>query len=234
MAVTTTGLKDLHQLHLKLADAKRGLDRGPKRIASCEKAIAAQQKQIADLQEQLKTLRMAVDKKNLQLNTNEGNIQNLKAKLNQASSNREYEIIDSQIKADTVANSTLEDEILEAMGKVDAMNQTIADAEAESKSLQEKKQQTVDQITADKPGLLKTVDAVQEQLAEAEKIIPSTIKVDYTRLVQTHGADALAAVSGMACQCCYEEITRQKLVNLNTNQFVFCTSCGRLLYNEAD
>ena len=71
------------------------------------------------LKEKLLELRKSADGKSLQLKSNEAKNLDLTAKLNAASSNKEYEIISSQIEADKMANSVLEDEILEALDKVD-------------------------------------------------------------------------------------------------------------------
>jgi predicted nucleic acid-binding Zn-ribbon protein len=49
-------------------------------------------------------------------------------------------------------------------------------------------------------------------------------------LVQAHGAGALATVETNACAACNESLAPNSLVELNTGNFIFCRSCGRLLY----
>ena len=73
---------------------------------------------------------MAADQKQLQLKAGEEKIKDLKRKLNAAASNREYQILKEQIAADEMANSVLEDEILEALEKIDQFQAKIAEAEA--------------------------------------------------------------------------------------------------------
>ncbi len=76
---------------------------------------------------------------------------------------------------------------------------------------------------------------MQTALSEAEKILPSTAIVTYRRLVQAHGAGALATVENNACTACFEILSANYLVELNTGKFLFCRTCGRLLYRpEAD
>ena len=53
------------------------------------------------------------------LRSGEGKILELETKLNQSSTNREYQALKDQIAADNMANSVLADEILEAMERVD-------------------------------------------------------------------------------------------------------------------
>ena len=75
-------------------------------------------------------MRVATDQKQLQLKSDEQKIKDHRAKLNAAASNREYQILKEQIAADEMTNSVLEDEIIEAMEKVDQLQATIAEAEA--------------------------------------------------------------------------------------------------------
>ena len=76
--------------------------------------------ELETLRGKLKQSKMSADQKNLQLKSSEGRIYDLNGKLNIAANNREYEALRSQIAADTMAKSVLEDEILEAVEKVDA------------------------------------------------------------------------------------------------------------------
>ena len=64
-------------------------------------------------------MRVAADQKQLQLKAGEEKIKDLKRKLNAAASNREYQILKEQIAADDMAKSVLEDEIIEALEKID-------------------------------------------------------------------------------------------------------------------
>ena len=54
------------------------------------------------------------------MKSNEQKIKDLDTKLNTAATNREYQILKDQIAADKMANSVLEDEIIEMMEQVDA------------------------------------------------------------------------------------------------------------------
>ena len=97
----------------------------PRKIAAQEKLLSQKQAERDTLKESLTELRKAADGKSLQLKSNEAKIQDLQGKLNAAASNKEYQIISSQIAADNMANSVLEDEILEALEKVDKRLQDI-------------------------------------------------------------------------------------------------------------
>ena len=115
-----TGLAELHRLLLDSKEVQEQIERGPRQLKVRQQTISQKQAELDAQRQKHKTLRMSADQRSLQLKSNETKIADLKVKLNQAASNREFDIIRAQIEADTVANSVLEDEILDALEKVDA------------------------------------------------------------------------------------------------------------------
>src|SRR5690242_19247013 len=99
MAVTATALRELHRIHQQLADLHDRLDRGPKQVRTRTALVAQTEEQIAKIQAELKAARVALDQKQLQLKSGEGKIGELKVKLNQANTNREYQALRDQIAA---------------------------------------------------------------------------------------------------------------------------------------
>src|SRR5215831_17320527 len=121
MAVTAATLRELHRIHRQLSDLRERLDRGPKQVRARTGGVAQAEEQSAKVHGDLKAGRVALDQKQLQLKTAEGKIAELKVKLNQANTNREYQALKDQIAADEMASSVLADEILEAMEQLDVM-----------------------------------------------------------------------------------------------------------------
>ncbi len=230
MSSMADGLRELHRLHLKLQSVLDQLDRGPRQIKARQKATQKKQELVVEHQELLKQLRLAADEKSLQLRSNETKIADLKAKLNSATSNREFDIIKSQIEADTMANSVLEDEILEALEKVDRTQKAIADAQAECDAALEQEKKVAADVAEREPQLRGQADAVRGELEVAERVIPASTMPNYRRLVQAHGAGALASVENKACTACFALLSPQQMIELRGESPVFCRTCGRLLY----
>jgi uncharacterized protein len=229
MSASSQAIKTLHELHLKLHGVQEDLARGPRQIAAKQTAVEKRRADVEARREKLKQLKMSADQKNLQLKTNEAKINDLRTKLNVATSNREYEIITGQIAADTMANSVLEDEILEALTRIDQMQGEVKQAEQDLATAEAGLKQTQADVAAREPGLSEAAAALQKEVAEAEKILPNDIAGQYRRAVQGLGADALAAVENRVCTACHMQLTSQRIVELNSGKLMFCT-CGRLLY----
>lgn len=232
MSTTAASLKALHHLYLRLHDVNQKLEQGPKRIKLKEQFALVQEDKLKAVQDQVIQLKKQVHQKNLDLQTNEAKILSLKGKLNTASSNKEFDIIKGQIEADQMANSVLEDEILELMDKIDATETEVQEwvrkkdtAHAEAKKMEQ-------DFESMRNSLDEEIKECNAAISEAEQIIPDSIKVQFARLVRSHGAGALAFVAGRFCSACNVMIEPQLRVELNSGRLVFCKSCGRLLYIE--
>ena len=234
MSAAAAGLKRLHELHIKLQELQQQLEHGPRQVKARQQILAKKQVEIDAFKAELKQTRMGADQKNLQLKTNENKIAELRVKLNQASSNREFDIIRSQIDADTMANSVLEDEILEVLEKVDQFQQKIAKAEGEANQTGADIRKFADEVESTGPRLRSQATEIEGSVRDAEKILPESTLIMYRRLVQAHGAGALAYVEGKSCSACNEILSPNFIVELNMGKFIFCRSCGRLLYRPTE
>lgn len=229
MADTNQGLKSLHQAHQKLQTVQEDLARGPRQIQARKLAVDKKKTELENQRTALKQAKLTADQKNLQLKTNEQKINDLRAKLNVAASNREYEILTGQIAADTMANSVLEDEILEALTKIDQVQVEVKKVEQDVAAAEADLAKVTKEVADREAGLKSQSDTFQAEVAAAEKFLPHDIVPQYRRAVQAFNADALAAVENRFCTNCNIQLTSQKMVELKNGKWMFC-SCGRLLY----
>ncbi|MEZ6066786.1 MAG: hypothetical protein R3B90_14015 [Planctomycetaceae bacterium] len=227
----TEALTELHQLQLKLQQVEDELSRGPRQLKVRERRIADTEDEIQQLKARQKEYRASADRKQLDLRSREQKISDLQAKLNAASSNREYDTLRGQIEADTVANSVLEDEILEFLEKVDTTQRQVVETEAKVLELKAER----DQFAVDFKEQAKQLEAQAAELRSkvkvGEQILAGDNALRYRRLVEAYGSDSLASVgkSGV-CSNCFVSLTPNSMVHVQGGQVVFCSTCGRLLY----
>ncbi len=233
MAVSN-GLQFLHELQQKLKAVQEELDKGPRLIKVKEGLLAKRQVELDEVKALHTAQRKLADQKNLQLKTNETKLADLNAKLNMASTNREFDILKGQIAADKMANSVLEDEILDCMEHADRLKSRIAEAEKAVADAKEEVRKMADQVATNEAGLKERSTRLLPAVAEAESIIPPDFLATYRRLVNAHGADALAKVENNVCTSCYVSLSPQQGVELRGGKFIFCISCGKLMYAPLD
>jgi len=224
------GLAELHRLLLAAREVQDESERGPRQLKARQQAILQKQADLEAQRQKYKTLRMSADQRSLQLKANESKIGELKVKLNQASSNREFDIIRAQIEADTVANSVLEDEILDALEKVDGAHLAIKKLEDEIAHAKTEESRVAAEISAAQPGLQSRLAELHSAIANAEARLPENVIVAYRRLAQAYGAAALAQVDGNTCSSCYVSLPAQMVMQVRDGEVMFCKTCGRLLY----
>jgi predicted nucleic acid-binding Zn-ribbon protein len=208
MSSATGGLKELHQVHLDLDACRKQLDNGPRRIAAHEKLVARKQAEIDAQKSQIIGFQKTADQKHLQFQTNEQHVEDTKAKLNQAKSNKEFDIFKGQIAADEKANAGLEDDYLELLEQVDTEKSRLAEPQVKTQASE-----------------------LEGELREAEKCIPTKMQEFYRRLVGAHGPSSLAPLDANACSECFVELSPQNIVEVRTAKLVLCKSCGRILYS---
>ena len=223
-------LRTLHRIHKQLTDLKDRRDRGPRQIRAGEAGTKQRAGDLDKLREELKTMRKTIDQKQLQMKSNEQKIKDLATKLNMAASNREYQILKDQIAADKMANSVLEDEIIEMMEQVDAFQLKIVEAEGVFTATQEKVAASRKSVEAQAGSIEGDIVRLEAELKHWEGELPEGIRETYLRLVGKKGEDALAAVVDGACGGCYQQVPLNVQANIRMLQPSFCRTCGRLLY----
>lgn len=199
-------------------------------IRASEQELTRREAELAAAREEHKRARMLADQKELQLKTGEEKIRGLKVRLNQCSTNKEYQALKEQIAADEMANSVLADEILEALEKVDEARAKVAESEARFGQGKAALQKVKDQVQADQEHVQRDIDRLEADLRAAEDRLPADVKQEYLRIVRLKGSDAMAAVEDNCCSGCFQNLTPNTVNLLSLGQVVFCKSCGRLLY----
>lgn len=226
--------QELHRIHRQLADLRERLERGPKQIKVVKAGLAQQEQNETAAKETITKAKVAADEKQLQLKQREGRIADLKAKLNAATSNKEYQALKEQIAADEQANSVLADEILEALEKIDELQANLTQAKENVAKTKEELGKVQQRVQEQQAGLESELARVTAELEQSEAKLPGEIKVEYNRLAKSRGETALAPVEGECCGGCFFTLTSQMMNELLMQKPVFCKNCGCLLYMPED
>src|ERR687895_17446 len=97
-------LRELHRIHAEIQRVRTELDRGPRQARAKRKLVENKVAEIDQFRQKLTQARKSADEKGLQLKSNEAKLHGLQIKLNQATSNREFDAVKGQMNADTMAN----------------------------------------------------------------------------------------------------------------------------------
>ncbi len=230
MSVTAALLRDLHRCHRQLADLRERHERGPKQIRAHEANVKRLEDELAKVKAESLAARKSVDTKQLTLRSKEDKIASLNVKLSGCSTNREYQALLEQISADKVAMSVLEDEILDALGKVDDSQAHVAKAQEHLGKGKEEAVKVRASVDSQRSFIEADIARVDAELKAFEVDLPADFRDGYDRVVRSKGDDALAEVEGDCCGGCYQQLTPNMLSHLKSAVAVACKSCGRMLY----
>ncbi len=227
-------LRTLHRIHRQRTDLQGQLRRGPLQLQAGINSIDQVKQQRDGIKDNIKKSKMNADQKQLQLRSREQRVEDLKVKLNQAASNKEYQLIKEQIAADTQANSVLADEILEILEQIDVLVSDLAVKENELKEAEAKQKKLEGEVQERMKSAQSDLDGVEKELAVVEQQLPASFRVEYQRIINTRGEEGLAAVEGDTCSGCYQTLTVQMINQMHLDQLVSCPNCGAFLYFPED
>ncbi|MFM7185908.1 MAG: zinc ribbon domain-containing protein [Planctomycetota bacterium] len=230
VAVAAGVLRTLHRMHRQLADLADQLAAGPRAVAARTRQVQAAEAKKAAAADELKKAKVAADQKQLQLKSAESKILVLEGKLNACKTNREYQTLRDQIAADRMATKVLEDEIIEALERIDVLKPAVPAADVEIDAARKGLAEAEAKMRAESGRLEAEVARVRADLVAAEKDLADDVREKYDRLVKQKAADAMAAVDGDTCGGCYQQITGNMLSEMMLGKIIACRSCGRLLY----
>jgi len=230
MHVTAEVLRELHRIHKQMSDLRHRVERGPKQILAAEAGVREHDTGLKQSKDNYTKARVAADQKQLQLRQRESRIADLKSKLNQCSTNREYQALKEQIAADEQANRVLEDEILESLEQLDVLQRHVGEAEELLKRSKTELEKLRQRVASEQQGLEAELTRVTQNLRDAESHLPDDFRADYERVARVRGENTLAQVEGEVCGGCFQTLTTQMLNELRMEKLVVCKACGCLLY----
>lgn len=230
LAVTADAVRTLHRMHRQLEDLRSRLAAGPRAIEVRSRTVESITAKLTALQEEIRKARLVADQKQLQLRSMETRIRDCEAKRNAAKTNREYQLLGEQMAADDEAKKVLEDEILEALERVDTLRGTQPPIEAELAATRAAMEELKAKVQSERVGLDTEVARIASDLERAEGDLPAESRESYRRMVRSKGADAMAQLDGESCGGCCQQLPPNAVAELSVGRVVPCRSCGRMLY----
>jgi len=226
-------LKRLQSLKSKINELKeyqerREQDVWKKRTQIEDKGALAEKKH----EEKLSTQK-EIDRKELDLKTDEGEITKYNVQLNSIKTNKEYTALCTEIGSKKADMSILEDQILNSMSRFESVNEDYNKLQEDLRREEESLKDLIESVDAD----VKKTDIEIEKIQNDQKKYIDALDEDslnhYNRLSNIKGGKAIVAVIGNVCGGCSMNITAQTLnLLMGDNELVFCQSCSRILYLE--
>jgi predicted nucleic acid-binding Zn-ribbon protein len=226
-------LKRLQSLKSKINELKeyqelRKQDVQKKKTQIEDKKALAEEKHEEKLSRQKE-----IDRKELDLKTDEGEITKYNVQLNSIKTNKEYTALCTEIGSKKADMSILEDEILNTMSKLESVNEEYNKLQEDLRREEESLKNLIESVDADVKKTDIEIEEIQNDQKKYIDALDENSLKHYNRLSSIKGGKAVVAVIDNMCGGCSMKITAQTLnLLMGSNELVFCQSCSRILYLE--
>lgn len=177
------------------------------------------------------TVQKEIDRKELDLKTNEGEITKYNVQLNSIKTNKEYTALVSEIGSKKADMSILEDEILNTMSKLEMANQEYEKAREDLRTEEESLKDLIKSVDAEIKETDHEIEKINNEQKKYIDLLDEHSLKHYNRLSNIKDGKAIVPVIGNVCGGCFMNVTTQTINALmGGNDLVFCQSCSRILY----
>lgn len=228
-------LVELQKIDAQIYDFKKSLKDKPAVLIELSQNFESKKAGLKALEERYKT--MLVERKTLEgeLKSQEDAIAKTNTQLSQIKTNREYTAKITEIETLKADKSIMEEKILVAYDKTDAVKMEIDKekaviAQAEQDYLKRKKD--IEDSIREIEGKIKGLDGLRVQIAPH---IDRNILTRYEKILVNKEGLALVPVSGVSCGGCFMNVPAQVINEIRSHeQLIYCEMCSRILYLEED
>ena len=237
-------LRDLQEADLelrRLEQKKASHDRGARVRAD---QIKKYEEHIEALKAEQRQARMAADKKELEVRQKRADIERLRRQQMQIKDNRQYQVLQNEIRFAELAISKIEDEILTDYGEFETIVGKMKESEQELAKLRRDLEAVRTEIEARKSEVDAEIAAQQARRDEIAKALPPAVVDQFNRIADRLDGEALAPVirdeeedeegGVFICGGCHMSVTQNTYVRLagRSEDLVICPNCTRILYLE--
>ena len=182
-------------------------------------------------EDELRTLQMKQREKDNELLSKEDKIKKLQSQLYQLKSNKEYSVMEMEIKGGKADKSLLEEEILKMMDEVDQARQRFS---REKEALTSEERKLKEGISA----IQKKAAEITSQIAEYEEKrkahlpgVERRLLAQYDKTIKNREGVGLVPVKNNSCGGCHIGLPPQIVNEIQIGEkLIVCESCARIIY----
>ena len=211
----------LASLPIRLRAAERELERGREALETLHQDLIAVQKE--------------TDQAELKLRSGEASISKLETHRLAVKTNREYQVITTQIGGAEADNQRLEDQVLALYARIEQVQRVHDEQAAEVEQLTKQRDAVLAENREQAERLEAAVADLRRHTEAARQAVPAEALQIYDQLRGRLGRSPLAAVRDEVCTGCNMSVSPQTISLLHlARDLVQCTSCTRILYLDGD
>lgn len=218
------------------------------RLASAERYLQAQERQLKELgteQDELEQRRLHLQATIANIETEGAGLdertEKLREELNNASTNKQYTAVLTELNTVKLARSETDDRILEEMEQIDRINAQIGLVESQLVERGKVKEVAQAKLTERQGEIGQRLSELETEHDAAAAVIPSNDLTAFTHLAEIYDGEVMARIEEIdrrhreyACGACNMHMPFEAISLLlgATDTLVKCSACGRILYMQ--
>lgn len=226
------GLRDtlqaLHRCDREAEQLARQREQIPEEIARTEAAVRAAREAVEAERRALETAEHTRREKEAELQDCEARRTKYQGQTAMVKTNEEYTALLAEIDGVTHRISTVEDEILSAMEKIEELTAHLATFERDQKAEEERLEARIGELRerlVEVGREIETRDAMRDEILGG---LPSEARLWYDRSRKGRGSGT-SMIVGRACGACHRDIPYETINRVLASEVQSCHNCGRLL-----
>ncbi|MHC5039312.1 MAG: zinc ribbon domain-containing protein [Planctomycetota bacterium] len=221
----------LQEIDLEIRKLHKETEHWPAILTMRGKEVDSRKAEQEKIEEGRAQLRREVDLKELDIKSIEENIVKLNVTLNTVKTNKEYTAILNEIALRKSDISTLEEEILERMEKIDEQKKELETAKANVQSAQREKEKLEKQAEVEREEIREELGELEDRRKKHLGALPEDIFEQYERIAKSRDGLAVVGVVDGVCQGCFINLTAQEInLLMGAENIIHCRNCSRILY----
>ena len=228
-------LLKLQEVDNKISKLQREKAKIPIRLKALESDLEEYKTRLQIETDTLEELQKERRSKDRQLSTQQAQLEKYKSQRLSVKTNKEYTALETEIANVEMANSEVEDEILELMISIDEYTDELEVTRDKLKA-----QEAI--FNEEKDKLLSKIKELDEQIAEQNKERGTFLKdIDadlmrrYDNWRSRRGGSLVAVIIGPSCGGCHLKLPPQLINEVRKEEKLYtCNSCGRILYWDSE
>lgn len=223
-------LCQLQFLDNKIRIAEKEKERLPKEIEELEKKFNLEQESEKNIKQRLEQNWQQQKKLELEIATNNQDINKYENQLLIVKTNKEYKALNSEITHQKEKNADIEEQLIELLEAESILEKEKKDViellTRDKKILEEEKEKINIKIEV----LTKEIAQREKEKIELSKKIPDILFRRYQRLIEHKDGKAIASIDNGICSGCHFLLRPQIIVEVaKSDSIIICENCSRIL-----
>jgi predicted nucleic acid-binding Zn-ribbon protein len=203
----------------------------PDRLQIAQQPLEQAKEGLARLKSALDQVTKERKEKEQALQSAEEKITKLKGRLTELKTNKEYQTHLHEIESANTEKGKIEEELLVAMDRADAVKKEVAAQEKVVAEEEKKFRAEKETLENSLKNLSESMKGVEKQRLTLSEKIEKKLMVEYKRLAATQRGVAVVALKGNICSGCHFSLPPQLVAEVRKGEKVLaCSYCHRILY----